>query len=88
MRSAFTLPSKSIADRYVQLLSTYSDDIRLAIIEGLSASMRKKSKKADNDMSFLSQLTGAWDDGTPTEELMKEIRSDEQSRLQRDVETW
>lgn len=60
-------------------------------LEGIMNIIHKflsKKEEEDDDLSFLSQLSGAWDDGTTIEEKMKEIRGDYDANNQRDVEVW
>ena len=59
----------------MRLLSTQSNDVKLAIISRLSESRTKKKKKTDNDMSFFDGLINSWDDGTPAEEENARIRA-------------
>lgn len=89
MSRTFELSDANIANKYVFWLSSLSADIKLGIIEGLSANLRhKKRKDNDEDMTFVEKLSGAWDDGTSIEEKMNEIRNPERSILQRDVNIW
>lgn len=50
--------------------------------------MAKRKAEEDDDLSFLSELSGAWDDGITIEEKMKEIRGDYDPKNEREVETW
>lgn len=88
MNRALEIPDAKMADRYVLWLSSLSADIKLGIIEGLSASLRHAMKKDKDDMDFVNKLSGAWDDGTSIEEKMNEIRNPERSVLQREVKAW
>lgn len=88
MNKALDVSNISMADKYILRLSSLSADTKLGIIEGLSASLRRKKAKEENSMEFVNKLSGAWNDGVSTEDKMKDIRKPEHSLLQRNVETW
>ncbi len=51
-------------DWLMRILSTQSNEVKLDIINRLSASMMRNNKrKKPIDMSFFDGLTNAWDDG-------------------------
>ena len=56
-------------DWLMRILSTQSNEVKLDIINRLSASMMRNKPI---DMSFFDGLTNAWDDGiSPNEEIQK-----------------
>ena len=58
-----------IADSYINLLSSFSDEIKLRVIRKLSESLlRGKKKETSGQDSF-----GAWDDDKSAEEIIAEI---------------
>ena len=58
-----------IADSYINLLSSFSDEIKLRVIRKLSESLlRGKKKERSIQDSF-----GAWDDDKSAEEIIAEI---------------
>ena len=58
-----------IADSYINLLSSFSDEIKLRVIRKLSESLlRGKKKETSKQDSF-----GAWDDDKSAEESIAEI---------------
>ena len=62
--------SINMADNYLGLLSSLSDDMKLRIINKLSeALIKKKDKTVSITKSF-----GAWNDDRSAEEIIKEIR--------------
>ena len=59
-----------IADSYINLLSSFSDEIKLRVIRKLSESLlRGKKKETSIQDSF-----GAWDDDKSAEEIIAEIK--------------
>lgn len=66
---------ESLIDKYCMLLSSLDSEDKLSLIERLTQTLHKKMSKDSNDMSFISKITGAWDDGTSVEEKMKEARN-------------
>ena len=59
-----------IADSYINLLSSFSDEIKLRVIRKLSESLlRGKKKETSIQDSF-----GAWDDDKSAEEMLKLIK--------------
>ena len=58
-----------IADSYINLLASFSDEIKLRVIRKLSESLlRGKKKETSIQDSF-----GAWDDDKSAEEIIAEI---------------
>lgn len=88
MSNAVKISKHDLVNDYVLWLSSLSNDVKLGIIEGLSASMRRTKSRDDNGMDFLKKLSGAWEDGSSVEDVMRNIRSEDRSSLQRNVEAW
>ena len=59
-----------IADNYINLLSSVSDEIKLRIINKLSENLLKGKKK---EISIKDSF-GAWNDNRSAEEIINEIR--------------
>ena len=63
-------------DWLMRILSTQSNEVKLDIINRLSASMMRNNKrKKPIDMSFFDGLTNAWDDGISPDEEIQKIRN-------------
>lgn len=62
----------------MRLLSPLSDEVKLSIINRLSASLLTKGKKKDDD-SFFADISGAWDDGVSVEDATATIRESRSS---------
>ncbi len=59
-----------IADNYVNLLSSVSDEVKLRVINKLSENLLKGKKK---EISIKDSF-GAWNDDRSAEEIIKDIR--------------
>lgn len=63
-------------DWLMRILSTQSNEVKLDIINRLSASMMRNNKrKKPIDMSFFDGLTNAWGDGISPDEEIQKIRN-------------
>lgn len=58
-----------IADSYINLLSSFSDEIKLRVIRKLSESLLMGKKKETS----IQDSFGAWDDDKSAEEIIAEI---------------
>lgn len=88
MGNVANIQNKDVVNRYVLWLSSFSDDVKLGIIEGLSASMRRTKSKDDNSMDFMKELSGAWEEKSSVDDVMREIRCEDRSLLHRKLKTW
>jgi len=70
----------------MRMLSPMSSEMKLNIINLLSASMMKKEKRKKVDMSFFNGLSNAWDNGVSTEEEMQAIRNARTSGTTRTID--
>lgn len=71
---------------FMRMLSPMSSEMKLNIINLLSASMMKKEKRKKVDMSFFNGLSNAWDNGVSTEEEMQAIRNARTSGTTRTID--
>ena len=72
----------------MNILSSLSNDDKFRVIENLLKDLQQTTKnKKHNDMSFVKELSGSWEDDKTTEEIMHELR-DGRELLSRDVEVW
>lgn len=58
-----------IADNYINLLSSVSDEVKLRVIHKLSESLLKGRKKETS----IKDSFGAWDDNKSAEDIIAEI---------------
>jgi|GEM_PF-1509675 hypothetical protein len=77
-----------IVSKYLQMMSSLTYGEKLAVVEKLISSVREGSRCKVDDMSFVSRLSGAWNDGTTVEEKIKDIRDASHRNITRDVESW
>lgn len=76
-------------DWLMRILSTQSNEVKLDIINRLSASMMRNNKrKKPIDMSFFDGLTNAWDDGISPDEEIQKIRNARTSGLTRIIDDF
>ena len=75
-------------DWLMRLLALQSPDVKLNLINRLSASLIKERRKKKVDMSFFDELTNAWADGISPEEETKNIREARTSGATRTIEDF
>lgn len=86
--------SLNTTDWYMKLLAPLSPDVKLDLISKLSESLKEKvthpvaKKDAVLSENFFNTLSGAWDDGTPVEEEIKNIRESRTSNKTRMMENF
>lgn len=64
----------SLAEKYILPLINLSDNIKLEIINRLSASMLNKTKKEDK-ADWADTFYGCWTDERSAEEMIEDIRN-------------
>ena len=63
------------AERFARMISPCQKEVKLALINKLSADLLKGDEKGDVDMSIFDGLSNSWDDGLSVEEETEKIRA-------------
>ena len=63
------------AERFARMISPCQKEVKLALINKLSADLLKGEEKDDVDMSIFDGLSNSWDDGLSVEEETEKIRA-------------
>ena len=63
------------AEQFARMISPCQRDVKLAIINKLSAELMQSDEKKDVDMSIFDGLSNSWDDGLSLEEETSRIRA-------------
>ncbi len=80
--------TNQIADLYAQMLMPLENNIKISIINKLSASILEKENSAKTNMSFFDELNNSWCDNVSPEEECDSIRNSRVSDKTRILEEF